>query len=199
MLCSEKRRSRPKFPALRPARVFALTLVVITPVFNSTSSKATTPGLCCLSTPRSPKISFISVYFLPSLLSLATLLCLRLRIRGKPYPLLQLTGVLADQVLLATLRVPSPAYSTPLITQFSDADNVKLSDLGASNLPKSPPTLLASETPHLPSIHALLSVPCHPRFHLLPPPNCLPQYSFLAPSPTTRARTVHVRAVRTEL
>jgi len=140
----------------------------------------------------------ISVHFLPSLLSLATWLRLRLQSRGRSALLLQLTEVLADQVLLATLRAPAPAYSTPLIAQFSDADNVKLSDLGASNLPRFPSNSAGIRSPHLPPIPRSLGRPYHPRFRLLPPPNCLPQYSFLVPSPTTRAQTVHVRAVRTE-
>ena len=62
------------------------------------------------------------------------------------------------QLLLATLRVLSPAYSTPPITQFPDADTMKLSDLGASNLPESLPTLLASEAPIFHRYLALLSV-----------------------------------------
>jgi hypothetical protein len=46
---------------------------------------------------------------------------------------------------------PSPAYSTPIVAQFSNADDVKLSDLGASSLPRSSPTPPLSVALHFPS------------------------------------------------
>ena len=71
--------------SLLPARVFALGSRNGRPYsFYSTSSKATTPSICCLSIPFAHNF-LTSVHLLPSLLSLATWLRLRLRIRGEPH------------------------------------------------------------------------------------------------------------------
>lgn len=175
---------------------------VITPEFNLVQGHNPKSLLSVYSSPirrASPKFFLYLFTSCPAPCHSLSSCGLRSQIRGKLPFSSSCPNSSTDQVLLATLRVPSPAYVAPLITQFSDADRVKLSDPGASSLPRSYPTSANIRSPHFPSPQSRsLERFHHSIFHLRPPPNCRPQYSSLAPSPTTRARSLHVRAVRTE-
>jgi hypothetical protein len=156
---------------------------LITPELNL--AQGDNPSLCCLFIPNSTCVAQIflslSIRFLPSILSLAFGCGLESRIRGENYASTRCPYSSPDQVLVATLRVPPPAYVPPLTTQFSDADSVKLSDLGPSRLPVSSPTLPASEAPI--SIDTTL-------FRALPSPKIEPPTTAKLSSPILLPRTV---------